>query len=269
MYREPQNPPSNRVALPAPSYAPRRSGPCAPRPAMHAALLYRPCAPSTHPGNPIARPDQIALHSLPHRSARAARPRHPRFRLRQSAAPSALAVAPSLRNRLTRENSLLQPPSSTNLHSLAVQPLSRLPLAPSQNCLPVRESTAPPACPPPIPAAPVPPRSTLVAAPSTASSTQTDSTARAMAAPINHPAIPKVRCGTAPEVLRRDRADRRVETRLPTRAAFPVLHEAARRKWRTGPNGHRSVLAPVARLHHKRKTPAAGRYHRSAAGVAR
>src|SRR6202035_1353774 len=151
------------------------------------------------------------------------------FRSARWVARCALAVALCPRNPLTPQNSRPQQPSSINLHSSAVQPLSRSPLGPIQSCHRAQESTAPPACLLPSPAAPVPPRSTLVAGPSTASSTQTGSTARAMAEPINHLAIQKVRCGTAREVLRKDQADRRVGTRSPTRSAFPVLRGAVRR----------------------------------------
>ena len=70
----------NRAALPAPSMrtaailvlARRRQ-------AARGALARRRCALSAHPGNPAARPDRTARRWPPRRSARGARPRHPRF----------------------------------------------------------------------------------------------------------------------------------------------------------------------------------------------
>src|ERR1700726_3918782 len=107
------------------------------------------------------------------------------------------------------------------------------------------------------------------ATPSIAASSQRDSTARAMAAPTNHPAIQKVRCGTARGELRRGQAGRQAETRSQARFASLVLREAALRKKRTPQDAHRSAHALAARLHRTHKKPARERYLRSASGHSR
>src|SRR5882762_2050430 len=60
-YRGPNHLPSHRAALPAPSSVPLHSVLCAPPPTRHGAHLSRASGSSTHPDNPVARPDQTAL----------------------------------------------------------------------------------------------------------------------------------------------------------------------------------------------------------------
>src|SRR5712671_3189402 len=64
-YRAPNHPRWHHATLPAPSCVPLHSDLCALPPTTHAAHLSRRSASSTHPNNPVARPDQTALHSSP------------------------------------------------------------------------------------------------------------------------------------------------------------------------------------------------------------
>src|ERR1700730_2438376 len=90
------------------------------------------------------------------------------------------------------------------------------------------------------------------------------SSARAKAAPTNHPAIRKARCGTAREERRKDQVGRRAETHSPAPIAFPALREAARRTKRRPPGARQFVRARAAPLRRKRKRPVAAQSPRSA-----